>query len=186
MPSFPRLSYVCPIDWNNMRGDERERFCAKCQRTVTNLSLLTEAQREALLAQERANPGSVCVAYYQRLSGEFVTPEKPLTRSEGRRVVQIGGTVAMAAGLTLAANQAPVIAHTMDGAHKAATTSYQKYCQLAATRGRELVEQVKDYFGIAPKPPATVTLIAGMMVCPPASPAPASPPPSASPPPTPP
>ena len=154
--TFPTLSYVCPVPWSDMRGDERERGCAKCRRTVVNFSLLTEEERLRLLARERAQPGSVCVAYYQRLSGECVTPEKPLTSHETRRVIQIGATVAMAAGLTFAASKVA----TLD--------------PVARERAEDFVDNVGAYFGAPPrpKPSSPVTLLVGMMVCAPPSAAP--------------
>ena len=160
MNTFPTLSFVCPIPWGEMRGDERERCCAKCRRTVVNFSVLTEQQRLGLLARERAQPGSVCVAYYQRLSDEFVTPEKPLTSRETRRIIQVGATVAMAAGLTFAASKVT----TLD--------------PVARERAEDFVDNVGAYFGAPPrpKPSSPVTLLVGMMVCvpPAAAPSPAT------------
>src|SRR3954471_2717301 len=103
MSTFPTLSFACPIPWAEMRGDERERFCSKCARTVVNLSLLTEEQRRVLLADAR--PGKLCVAYYRRLSGEFVSAETPLAKSESRAVVQFGLTALSAAALAVVAQQ---------------------------------------------------------------------------------
>ena len=85
-----------------MRGDEQKKFCEKCGRHVTNLSEMSAAAREALLAT--AGEERLCVTYYRRLSGEFVTPEAPLTNEERKRVKQVGlaalslGALALAAG----------------------------------------------------------------------------------------
>jgi len=108
--SFPKLSYACPIPWSSLRGDERAKFCAQCGRTITNLSELDEKARLALLAN--AGGEKICITYYRRLSGEFVTPESPLTPEERAGIKQLGvaalsaGALALAAGC-MATNQPP-------------------------------------------------------------------------------
>jgi len=101
MNSFPKLSYVCPIPWADLRGDERARFCEKCGHTITNLSELSEEARVAFLA--KSGDERRCVTYYQRLSGEFVTPETPLTPEERSRIKQLGIAALAAGALALAA-----------------------------------------------------------------------------------
>ena len=104
MNAFPKLSYVCPIPWADLRGDECERFCEKCGHSVTNLSALSADARAALLL--KIGKERLCVSYYQRLSGEYVTPEAPLTTEERSKIRQLGlaalsaGALALAAGCT--------------------------------------------------------------------------------------
>lgn len=57
MSLFPRLAFVCPMEWSTMSGDERSRFCKACGKSVVNLSMLSEAERKDLLA--RARPGEL-------------------------------------------------------------------------------------------------------------------------------
>jgi len=109
MNSFPKLSYVCPIPWAELRGDERARFCEKCGRTITNLSELSEEARVAFLAKSGAE--RACVTYYQRLSGEFVTPEAPLTYEERGKIKQLGLAALSAGALALAAGCVAAPAH---------------------------------------------------------------------------
>lgn len=45
----------CPEDWATMTGDERTRFCERCQLHVVNLVELRRAEVEALLS--RREPG---------------------------------------------------------------------------------------------------------------------------------
>jgi len=145
-----------------MPGDERERFCARCSRTVVNLSGLTAAERATLLAQ--TDPRDLCVAYYQRLSGEYVTAEKPLTVGESRRVVQLGVT-ALAAGAAVAAlHYARPIGETVLRAQPDLAARISS----VAERTTELIDHVGEKFG-RKKP---VTLVLGMTR------APATPPPS--------
>lgn len=70
MRTFPRLAFVCPMPWSAMVGDERSRFCSVCRKSVTNLSVLSEDERKALLAAAR--PGELCVAYQRGLEGKPV------------------------------------------------------------------------------------------------------------------
>ncbi|MCX6955852.1 MAG: hypothetical protein NTV51_27225 [Verrucomicrobia bacterium] len=181
MTSFPTLSYVCPIRWEMMRGDERERYCSQCSRTVVNVSLLTTAERQALLANPP--PGGLCVAYYQRLSGECVSAETPLTASESRRVVQWGAIAASAATLAAAAHFAPEINASLTAARGPASpvSRVAQVCDELKEQGKEVLYDL----GVM-KRPAGVTMMVGMMVCPTPSPAPSSAPGSAAPAPAPP
>lgn len=99
--SFPQLSYVCPIRWDELRGDERERFCERCGHRVANLSAIDAAGRAALLT--RIGRERVCASFYLRLSGEYVTPEKPLTSEERSKIRQLGVAALSAGALALAA-----------------------------------------------------------------------------------
>lgn len=101
MTPFPKLSFACPIPWSSLRGDEKARFCEKCGRTITNLSELSTEARAALLAQ--ADGKELCITYYRRLSGEFVTPENPLTPDERSRIKQLGVAALSAGAMALAA-----------------------------------------------------------------------------------
>ncbi len=49
-----------------MQGDERTRSCETCHRQVHNLSLMTGAERRALLSATGESP---CVAYFQHVNG---------------------------------------------------------------------------------------------------------------------
>src|SRR3954470_14511740 len=97
----PKLSYACPLPWTSMRGAERLKYCAQCGHHVSNLSLLSAAERAALLA--RARTEQVCGSYLVRLSGEMVTPEAPLSAAEKFGVKQFGVAALSAAALAIAA-----------------------------------------------------------------------------------
>ena len=101
MTTFPKLSYVCPIPWAELRGDERARFCEKCGHSVTNLSELGADARAALLS--KIGKERLCVSFYRRLSGEYVTPDAPLTTEERSRIRQLGIAALSAGALALAA-----------------------------------------------------------------------------------
>jgi hypothetical protein len=181
MRTFPKLSYACPIPWNEMRGDERERFCSKCSRTVVNLSLLTEERRIALLAEAQSQPGGLCVAYYQRLSGEFVSAEKPLTPAESRRVVQFGLTALSAAALAVVAHQVPVIGPAVEAAGKVAGSSYVSIRDHAIESAKDTMATIGEFFGGEPKDPPVFQLMGAICPAPVPATAPAPAPPTSPP-----
>ena len=168
-----------------MRGDERERTCAKCRRTVVNLSLLTEEQRVAVLAEAQGRPDGLCVAYYQRLSGEFVSAETPLAPLESRRGVQFGVTALSAAALAVVAHNAPAIGQAVGSAHVTAGASYVSLRNETVENARQTMANIGRLFGGQPHEPDPPIMLLGMMVCPTppaphASPAPVMPSPSAT------
>lgn len=57
---FPTISRLCPEDWKAMHGDDKRRFCDHCQLHVHNLSAMSAAERQALLAERATRK---CVAY---------------------------------------------------------------------------------------------------------------------------
>jgi hypothetical protein len=60
----------CPVDWNEMRGDERVRFCRHCSLHVYNLSEMSRAQAERLVSETE---GRLCVRFYRRADGTITT-----------------------------------------------------------------------------------------------------------------
>jgi hypothetical protein len=53
-------TFFCPKLWEEMTGNETERFCSKCQKTVHNIESLTLDQRLQLLSSPK---GSICGRY---------------------------------------------------------------------------------------------------------------------------
>lgn len=96
----PKLAFACGAPWETMSGDEREKLCAVCRRSIPNLSLMTSAERTALA--EKTKTERVCASFYVRLSGEMVTAERPLTTTERSRVRQYGLVALSASALALA------------------------------------------------------------------------------------
>lgn len=168
-----------------MRGDERERHCAKCSRTVVNLSLLTEPQRVAVLAEAQSRPDGLCVAYYQRLSGEIVSAETPLSPRQSRRSVQFGVTALSAAALAVIAHNAPAIGQALSNAQVAASSTYGSLRDATVENATRSMANIGRLFGGQPHEPDPPIMLLGMIVCPtppapPASPAPITPSPAAT------
>ena len=86
--------------WTTMTDTERWKYCTQCGHHVTNLSLLSAAERTALL--ERAIKERICGTYFLRMSGEMVTPETPLSHCERSGVKQLGVAGFSAAALAIA------------------------------------------------------------------------------------
>ncbi len=66
------IARPCPADWNDMRGDERVRFCRHCSLHVYNLSGMTRSEAENLVAGAQ---GRMCVRFYRRADGTVTTQD---------------------------------------------------------------------------------------------------------------
>jgi hypothetical protein len=91
----------CPADWDEMTGDERERFCAGCGLYVHNLSAMTRTEAERLVCE---SAGRLCIRYEQDARGGVRTLE--YARPEPRRgwrfwsvLGVLGAIAASAAGM---------------------------------------------------------------------------------------
>jgi hypothetical protein len=70
-----RIASPCPADWAQMAGDDRVRYCSDCKLNVYNLSAMTRAEAERLLA---AHEGRICVRFYRRKDGTILTENCPV------------------------------------------------------------------------------------------------------------
>jgi len=89
-----RVAAPCPADWEKMVGDERVRYCNKCELHVYNLSGMTRRQAEALVSNTE---GRLCVRFYRRGDGTILTRNCPVGLAAVRR------RVSRVAGATLSA-----------------------------------------------------------------------------------
>ncbi len=89
-----RIAAPCPAEWDNMFGDERVRFCAQCKLNVFNLSEMTRAEAELLIARTE---GRMCIRYYRRRDGSILTRNCPVGfQAIKRRVSRVANAVASA------------------------------------------------------------------------------------------
>jgi hypothetical protein len=58
-----------------MRGDDRSRFCGKCQKNVFDLSAMTTAEVLLLLGDQNSRP---CIRLYRRADGRVMTADCPV------------------------------------------------------------------------------------------------------------
>ncbi len=85
----------CDAGWENMVGNERVRFCAKCSLNVYNLSGMTKSEAERLVVQAE---GRLCVRFYRRADGTMLTKNCPVgLRALRRRAARVATASASAA-----------------------------------------------------------------------------------------
>ena len=93
-----RIATPCQADWSEMAGDDRVRFCGRCEKNVYNLSAMTREAGEALV---REKEGRVCVRLYQRSDGTVLTSDCPVgvrrERLRARIWARVSGMAASAA-----------------------------------------------------------------------------------------
>ena len=70
-----KVAAPCKAEWEKMIGNYRVRFCGQCNLNVYNLSEMTRAQAESLIA---ANEGRLCVRFYRRRDGSIITQDCPV------------------------------------------------------------------------------------------------------------
>lgn len=70
------LAFPCPVKWENMDGDERERLCKQCSQKVYNISDMTKSEAESFLANN-VERGDACIFYYKRADGTIKTENCP-------------------------------------------------------------------------------------------------------------
>jgi hypothetical protein len=81
MPSYTspldhlKIADPCSADWEQMIGNERVRFCGKCNLNVYNLSAMTRTEAERLVSQTE---GRLCARFYRRADGTILTQNCPV------------------------------------------------------------------------------------------------------------
>ncbi len=66
------IPVLCPVPWDDMRGDHRTRFCAKCSQNVHDVSELTRAEAVSLVTGGDTIP---CLRIYRRPDGRVMTAD---------------------------------------------------------------------------------------------------------------
>ncbi|MDB4998841.1 MAG: hypothetical protein JWM74_6273 [Myxococcaceae bacterium] len=95
-----KIASPCTASWDEMKGDDRVRFCGGCEKNVYNLSAMAREEAESLL---RAKEGNLCARLYRRADGTVLTADCPVGAKRVRRrrlaLATVGGGVlsAMAA-----------------------------------------------------------------------------------------
>src|SRR5262249_2715503 len=93
-----KIAAPCTANWNEMSGDERSRQCALCKKNVYNLSSMSRAEAEALIAKNEGN--KFCVRLFQRADGTVIVDNCPVGLRVIRNRMRWIGT-GIAAALTL-------------------------------------------------------------------------------------
>lgn len=77
----------CTVPWADMQGGHRVRYCRHCQKDVFNLSAMSRAEAERLLAEQM---GRLCVNFCRRTDGTVVTrdfQQRPVPAGQVRVIV---------------------------------------------------------------------------------------------------
>jgi hypothetical protein len=98
-----RVASPCDARWDDMTGDERARFCGKCGKNVYDLSAMTRAEAEALLARSGEAP---CVRFFRRADGTVMTSDCPVGRRRKIARRMAGGAAALALTMATTATMA--------------------------------------------------------------------------------
>src|SRR5262245_34300483 len=69
----------CPASWDQMRGDDRVRFCSQCKLKVYNLSEMTKSEAEKLIWEKE---GKLCARLFRRNDGTIITRECPQSAAQ--------------------------------------------------------------------------------------------------------
>jgi Carboxypeptidase regulatory-like domain len=86
-----RIASPCPTNWEQMKGDQRVRFCELCSLHVYNIAELTAREAKSLIANTE---GRVCARLYRRSDGTIITKDCPVgLRAIRRRVARTAGAV---------------------------------------------------------------------------------------------
>ena len=64
-----KINRPCSANWEEMRGDDKRRFCDHCQKYVHNVSAMNRAERETYASPDKMHE---CVFYCQRPDGRIV------------------------------------------------------------------------------------------------------------------
>lgn len=70
-----RIATPCPVSWEQMSGDNRVRFCDQCQLKVYNITALSRAEAQSLIA---SSEGRLCARIYRRADGTILTSDCPV------------------------------------------------------------------------------------------------------------
>ena len=93
-----RVASPCTVPWDDMRGDDRVRFCGQCEKNVYDLSAMTRAEAEQFLADHGV---SACVRLFRRTDGTILTSDCPVGVKKKRfhlAVFSVTGGALLAAG----------------------------------------------------------------------------------------
>src|SRR3954447_18596568 len=75
--SLDQLSIAspCPASWDEMRGDDKARFCSLCQKHVYNFAAMTPEEGLALIEEKE---GEFCGRLPRRRDATLVTKDCPV------------------------------------------------------------------------------------------------------------
>lgn len=93
-----KVASPCSMNWDEMYGNERKRFCGDCKLNVYNLSGMTREEAESLIINTE---GRLCVKFYKRADGSVITQDCPVGWAKVKQRAQMVATAAFSLILSL-------------------------------------------------------------------------------------
>lgn len=92
-----RVASPCTASWEQMTGDQKNRFCHQCKLHVHNFSAMTEAEVLGLIEQAKRSGDRICGRFYLRKDGTVLTQDCPVGLAAlRRRLARFVGSMAAA------------------------------------------------------------------------------------------
>ncbi len=70
-----KVASPCSANWDEMVGNNRQRFCGQCKLNVYNLSGMTKREAEDLIMNSE---GRLCARFFRRSDGTVLTKDCPV------------------------------------------------------------------------------------------------------------
>jgi hypothetical protein len=93
-----KIASPCSMNWEEMYGNERKRFCGDCKLNVYNLSGMTRDEAENLIMNTE---GRLCVRFYTRADGSILTQDCPVGWAKVKQRAQMVATAVFSLVLSL-------------------------------------------------------------------------------------
>lgn len=93
-----KIASPCSESWDEMIGDERTRFCLKCEKNVYNVAAMTRDEAQQLIDESE---GTACMRLYRRKDGTVITSDCPVGVRR-KRVTRIAAAALAVGGAGLA------------------------------------------------------------------------------------
>ena len=94
LPILENMSVAspCHVPWDEMKGDDRSRYCGQCRKNVFNIAAMTRDEATRLIA---VREGSLCVRFYRRQDGTVLTSDCPVgIRLVRQRIARAAAAIA--------------------------------------------------------------------------------------------
>jgi hypothetical protein len=95
-----QIASPCSENWEDMVGDQRTRFCVKCDKNVYDVSAMTRDEAETLIASTEGSD-ELCLRLYRRQDGTILTADCAVGRRR-RRVTRVAAAAAVFGGAAAA------------------------------------------------------------------------------------
>lgn len=103
LPLLARYTVRAPCEepWEEMVGDARARTCARCRKTVFDLTAMSGAEVEDFLSSHVSSNEAACVRIHMRPDGRLLSSACDVARerAHARRVASVSAIAAGAAAL---------------------------------------------------------------------------------------